>query len=82
MKANAIGESYDWWPSQSVDIMDTLTSVPGTLNGNRSVFKRNSELNDKQDPKHCKPAEETLKVVIKPNRTCAEAKIAILFKKA
>ena len=77
MGANAIGESYGWWPNQHVNITNTLTSVPGTLNGNGSVFKRESKLNDKQDPKHCQTADETLKVVIKPNRTCAEAKTAI-----
>ncbi|MDQ0291827.1 hypothetical protein [Oligosphaera ethanolica] len=63
-------ESYGWWPDRYVNILDTLTSVPGILNGR---FPAPFGGTTTMDPHHGNTAEECIQTyIISHVRTIAE----------
>ena len=63
-------ESYGWWPDRYVNIWDTLTSVPGILNGQPPAPFGGTE---KTDPHHADTADISIQTyVISHERTISE----------
>jgi len=68
-------ESYGWWPDRQVDIWDTLTSVPGILNGQPPAPFGGTETTDPHDSDI---AEVTIQTYVRSHeRTIAEVIIAV-----
>jgi hypothetical protein len=68
-------ESYGWWPDRYVGIWDTLTSVPGILNGQPPAPFGGTPT---RDPHHGQSAEDEHQMFIKSHdQTISEALQAI-----